>query len=119
MFAFSMGIGRDRSRLGRTDSTPNIVATREKTASTRIGRLAFPSAISPIDIEKTTKLAPIRIDALVSAIHDKLILVVLAATRRLWTSFGKTRSFGFTSFGSLIAHPLQGQSMSLPSARKA
>ena len=39
--------------------------------------------MSLIDMEKTTKLAPIRMDALVSAMPDKVMLVELAAIRRL------------------------------------
>ena len=85
MLIFSAGIGTllIGIRLGRTVSTPKTVAMNEKMVSTRIGRLAFPSAMSPIEIEKTTKLAPIRIDALVSAMPDRVMLVALAATSRL------------------------------------
>src|SRR5688572_25539259 len=122
MLIFSAGIGSfaTGSLFGRTVSTPNTVAMNEKVVSTRIGRLARPSAMSPIEIEKTTKLAPIRIDALVSAMPLRVMLVALAATSRLWTSFGKTGSFGLTSFGSLIAkNPLPGGTLaSLDRGRK-
>src|ERR1700741_1339490 len=102
MLIFSRGIGVlvTTILLGRIVSTPKTVAMNENSVRTSNGRLAFPSAISLIDMEKTTKLGPIRIDALVSAMPDKVMLVAFAATRRLWTSFGKTGSFGLTSFGS-------------------
>src|SRR4030095_11970042 len=111
MLIFSAGIGVLLAVIlfGRTVSTPKIVATKENMVSTSSGGLAFPSAMSLIDMEKTTKLAPIRIEALVSAMPDKVMLVALAATKRLCTSFGKTGSSGLTSFGSLIAYPLQRQ----------
>src|SRR6187549_2916185 len=105
MLIFSGGIGVlvTTILLGRMVSTPNTVAMNENRVSTSSGRLALPSAMSLIDMENTTKLAPIRIDALVSAMPDKVMLVALAATSKLWTSFGKTGSSGFTSGGSDIA----------------
>ena len=69
------GILLARIRFGRMVSTPNTVATNENIVSTSSGRLALPSAMSLIDMEKTTKLAPIRIEALVSAMPDRVILV--------------------------------------------
>ena len=79
-----------RIRLGRTVMTPNSVAMNEKLVSTSSGKLALPSAMLPIDSEKTTKLAPNKIEALLSAISDKVILVEFAAIRRLWTSLGNS-----------------------------
>src|SRR5687768_8817225 len=105
MLIFSGGIGSLVTTIlfGLIVNTPNTVAMKENMVSTSSGRLALPSEMSLIDMEKTTKLAPIRIDALVSAMPDKVMLVALAATRRLWTSFGNTGSSGLTSGGSDIA----------------
>ena len=90
MLALSVGIGVGlRMRLGRTVSTPSTVAMNEKSVSTSSGSDALPSARSPIDIEKTTKLAPIRIDALVSAIPDSVMLVELASDEEVVDLLGK------------------------------
>ena len=56
MLIFSGGIGSLVTTIlfGLTVRTPNTVATKENMVSTNSGRLAFPSAISLIDMEKTT-----------------------------------------------------------------
>ena len=83
-------VGVGLGSVGLIASTHSTVASAEKPASSSSGTVSLCAVISPTVSAKTTKVEAISVDALLSAIADRLTCVVCAVTRRLWTSLGNS-----------------------------